>query len=575
MKSINLNFYNNSLNKKQQFQVIIGILVNIFTIFVELFSITALIPLIIVILKGDLSNIDLGLLNNFKNNFENYLVIENLQIIVLFTFFLFLFKSIFFLFINYYNAWLQGNITTIVSNRIYYKYLKKNFSNSNSKSSAELINDCTSVAEDFVKNSFIATILAFKSFLTLFFILIFLFIIYTKIIITIFSALFVIYLIYYLLAKKFLIKLGKKKLKLSQTLIKLLKETSSALKEIKLYTLENKFIDNHFLKKFQLERVKRLEKIITNLPKSFSEIIILLFIFILILFQNIEQNSINLALTVSVLGYSALRIIPQVIFIVRYYNKLNYVRFVAEKVINIINDKSDFKSTYENIENIELKKEIRLKNISFKYNDTNKEIFNDLNFSIKKGEIIGIVGESGVGKTTLINIMSGLIGNFEGKIIIDDKEINFDTCNWQNKIALIPQEVMYFDASILENITLNLSKKIDETFFDRILEKSQTKNFIKQLPEGVDTNIGEDGKTLSAGQRQRLGIARALYRDPELMIFDEVTSSLDDENENKIVETIKDFKGKKTIIIISHKKKPLEICDIIYKIENKKVNVLN
>ena len=96
MKSINLNFYNNSLNKKQQFQVIIGILVNIFTIFVELFSITALIPLIIVILKGDLSNIDLGLLNNFKNNFENYLVIENLQIIVLFTFFLFLFKSIFF-----------------------------------------------------------------------------------------------------------------------------------------------------------------------------------------------------------------------------------------------------------------------------------------------------------------------------------------------------------------------------------------------------------------------------------------------------------------------------------------------
>ena len=293
------------------------------------------------------------------------------------------------------------------------------------------------------------------------------------------------------------------------------------------------------------------------------------------MFQKIEQNSVNLALTISVLGYSALRIIPQVIFIVRYYNKLNYVSFVAEKVINIINDKSDIKSTYENIENIDLKKEIRLKNINFKYNDTNKEIFNDLNFSIKKGEIIGIVGESGVGKTTLINIISGLISNFEGKIIIDDKEINFHTCNWQNKIALIPQEVMYFDASVLENITLNLSNQIDKIFFDRILEKSQTKNFINQLPEGVDTNIGEDGRTLSAGQRQRLGIARALYRDPELMIFDEATSSLDDENENRIIETIKDFKGKKTIIIISHKKKPLEICDIIYKIENKKINVLN
>ena len=572
MKNINLKFYKYSLNKKQKFKVLLGLFLNIFTIFIELFSISALIPLIIVILKGDINQIDLGFINNYKFYFEELLIIENLRVIILFTFILFLFKSFFFVLVTYFNAWLQGHIVTVVSNRIFEKYLSNSFVISNLKNTSELINDCTTVSEDFVKNYFMSSILAIKCFFTLVFIVLFLLILYPEIISIVFISLLIIYLIYYLLVKQILIKFGKKKLKLNELLIKIIKETSGALKELKLYNFENKFVNIHFNKKFQLERIKRLEKVITSLPKSFSELILILFVFIILLFyQNIEENAVGIALTISILGYSTLRIIPQIIFIVKYFNKLNFVKFVAKKVMILIqNDIEEDKKDNNNFE-ISLNKELKLENISYTYKDTGKEIFRDLDFKIKKGQIIGIMGESGVGKTTLVNIMLGLLNNYVGKITIDGEKIEFIKSNWQNKISLVPQDVMLFDDTILENITFNLNSNKNEKFFQNILDISQTKYFIENLPEKLNTIIGEDGKKLSAGQRQRLGIARALYRNPDLIIFDEATSSLDDENESKIVSSINNLKGEKTIIIVSHKPKPLEICDIIYKIENKKL----
>jgi len=572
VKNINLKFYKYSLNKKQKFKVLLGLFLNIFTIFIELFSISALIPLIIVILKGDINQIDLGFINNYKFYFEELLIIENLRVIILFTFILFLFKSFFFVLVTYFNAWLQGHIVTVVSNRIFEKYLSNSFVISNLKNTSELINDCTTVSEDFVKNYFMSSILAIKCFFTLVFIVLFLLILYPEIISIVFISLLIIYLIYYLLVKQILIKFGKKKLKLNELLIKIIKETSGALKELKLYNFENKFVNIHFNKKFQLERIKRLEKVITSLPKSFSELILILFVFIILLFyQNIEENAVGIALTISILGYSTLRIIPQIIFIVKYFNKLNFVKFVAKKVMILIqNDIEEDKKDNNNFE-ISLNKELKLENISYTYKDTGKEIFRDLDFKIKKGQIIGIMGESGVGKTTLVNIMLGLLNNYVGKITIDGEKIEFIKSNWQNKISLVPQDVMLFDDTILENITFNLNSNKNEKFFQNILDISQTKYFIENLPEKLNTIIGEDGKKLSAGQRQRLGIARALYRNPDLIIFDEATSSLDDENESKIVSSINNLKGEKTIIIVSHKPKPLEICDIIYKIENKKL----
>lgn len=581
MTSININFFKNKLNKKNKIYVVICVFFNLFTIFVELFTITALIPLIIIILKGDINEVNLGFFNDLKYDFAKYLVPENLKIIISIIFSLFLFKSFFFIFITYFNAWLQGLLVSGVSNKIFKSYINNFYTFSNLKNSSELINDCTSVTEDFIKNYFMGSILAIKSFLSLLFILILLLSLYTKIILILVTVLAIIFISFNLVVKNKLIKFGKSKLKINQAFIKLIKESVGALKEIKLYNLEKKFIIIHFNKKFQHERIKRLEKVISNLPKSFSELIIITFVMITFLFYtNLEKDLISVALMIGILGYSSLRMMPQLLFLAKFINKLNYSKFSAEKVMKNLNDHfSDDKiavlKDYNDIEkNIHLKKEITLKNISFKYENNNEKIFNKLNFNIEKGQIIGITGESGSGKTSLINIILGLIDFNEGKMLVDG--INFKEIkhNWQKKISIVPQDAFFFDDTILENIKFN-SKEVNNEILEKSIIDSQSKEFIEKLPNKLNTVIGEDGKSLSTGQKQRLAIARALYKNPDLIIFDEATSSLDNQNEEIIIRTIEKLKRDKTIIFVTHRKKPLEICDIIYKIENKQLKTLN
>ena len=194
MTSININFFKKNLNKKDKVHVVICAFLNFITVFVELFTIAALIPLIIVILKGDINEINLGFLNDFKYEYAGYLVSENLNIILFITFSLFLFKSLFFIFITYFNAWLQGSLVSSVSNKIFKNYINNFYTFSKFKNSSELINDCTSVSEEFIKNYFMGSILAIKSFLSLLFILILLLTLYTKIIlilVTVLSLIFV------------------------------------------------------------------------------------------------------------------------------------------------------------------------------------------------------------------------------------------------------------------------------------------------------------------------------------------------------------------------------------------------
>ena len=581
MTSININFFKKNLNKKDKVHVVICAFLNFITVFVELFTIAALIPLIIVILKGDINEINLGFLNDFKYEYAGYLVSENLNIILFITFSLFLFKSLFFIFITYFNAWLQGSLVSSVSNKIFKNYINNFYTFSKFKNSSELINDCTSVSEEFIKNYFMGSILAIKSFLSLLFILILLLTLYTKIILILVTVLSLIFVTYNLVVKNILIKFGKIKLKINQSFIKLIKESVGALKEIKLYNLEKKFVDFHFNKKFQHERIKRLEKVISNLPKSFSELIIIIFVMITLLFYtNLEKDAVSAALMISILGYSSLRMMPQVLFIAKFANKLNYSKFAAEKVIKSINDlinEDVITSSNDNSEarkDLNLKNEISLENISFKYEHNEENVFNNLNLKIKKGQITGIIGESGTGKTTLINIILGLIDLKEGKMLIDKTNFLNLRQSWQKKISIVPQDAFFFDDTILENIKFN-SKDINNEILEKSILGSRSKEFIEKLPNKIDTVIGEDGKSLSSGQKQRLAIARALYKNPELIIFDEATSSLDNENEEKIIKTIEKLKGDKTIIFVSHRKKPLEICDIIYKIENKQLKTLN
>ena len=188
------------------------------------------------------------------------------------------------------------------------------------------------------------------------------------------------------------------------------------------------------------------------------------------------------------------------------------------------------------------------------------------------GKSVGIVGASGAGKTTLIDVLLGLLKPAAGEVLADGTDIFSDYRGWLRNVGYIPQMIFMLDGSIRDNVAFGVPKdEIDEKKMWAALEEAQLDGFVKSLPEGADTQIGERGIRLSGGQRQRIGIARALYDDPEVMVLDEATSALDNETESAIMESINRLHGKKTLIIIAHRLQTIEKCDIVYRVEDGKI----
>jgi ABC-type multidrug transport system fused ATPase/permease subunit len=226
-------------------------------------------------------------------------------------------------------------------------------------------------------------------------------------------------------------------------------------------------------------------------------------------------------------------------------------------------------SKIESTQIIDFKESIELKNLSFFY-DKGNQILNKINLKIKKGEKIGIIGHSGAGKTTFINIIVGLIKQTSGDIFIDNKLLkNKNLISWKSKIGYVPQDVYLIDDSIKSNIALGIRKdKIDNEKIYYALKQSQLMTFVNSLPKKEDTNVGERGVQLSGGQRQRIGIARALYNNSEILVLDEATSALDQKTELDFIKAVNNIREDKTILIVTHRLSTIENCDKIFKIEN-------
>ena len=388
--------------------------------------------------------------------------------------------------------------------------------------------------------------------------------------IIIFLSLMIVAFLIFILNKKKLFLRGKKIQELSGQIIQKLNETIGLLKEIKIYNLEK-----YHLKKF-LEKVEMNEEnvfknyFITFVPRLLLESTAILLLVLIVFYTMMDENKIiNFLPFLSLVIVSSIRLIPAFNGVTTALNTLRVTKASFDLVTNILKKKNS--PHYKNLflKKIKFDENLELKDISFKYPNQSISIIENLNLKINKGDRIGIIGPSGSGKTTLINIILGLLSPENGKIIVNNVE--------QKKYILensgyIPQEIFLIDDTIKSNIICGDSKNEDEKLLNYCIKLAQLNETINSLPKNLDTIVGERGYNLSVGQKQRVGVARALYKKPKILILDESTSALDKETEKKFIEDVFSIDKSITIVFISHKMSSLIMCDKVFDLKLNKLN---
>lgn len=482
---------------------------------------------------------------------------------------IYFFKSILSIYFFYKKNKLIYEIQKNITESFYVSKLKNDYKYFLNNNSSIIINDIL-VEIDKAIGHLKSTIAFIADTILLVFICVTLFIINPYI--TIFSILILVMLIIPMFKYLKIIntKIGDERLFYDERITKLVKETFSVIKYIKVTFTENFFIN--IFSKYQVEKTKKYTQYSTllEIPRVAIEFLIIsIFLgsLITLVIYNIDIN--ELLPIIGVFTLATFKLMPSINKLTNSYQNI----FFYGKSLKIIeHDYTDERKLISKSNNLEFKKDINFRNISFRYSEDQKKLFSNQNFKIEKNKIIGIKGESGSGKSTLIDLFSGILTPSNADIYVDGINVSFDFYSKNLNVGYVSQQTYLIDDSIKNNIAFGIKEEnIDIDNLNNIIKASDISSFIQDKPNFLETIVGENGVQLSGGQVQRIGIARALYNKPDILILDEFTSSLDEETEIKILNTIKKLKSNTTVIMSSHKNSTLKICDKLYNIVNGKI----
>ena len=374
-------------------------------------------------------------------------------------------------------------------------------------------------------------------------------------------------------------RIGAKNQMLQSRIAKWRIQATYGLKDVKVLNREEFFVRNYYETGKEGADVARNYAVLNNMPRLLIETVFIVSVLSFVaVYVSRGGDTGAISRTIATFGVAAIRVLPSVNRINTYITEIAYDQPSLDFVYENLQEgmKTDAmlaeRKASSQKEKLKLEDKIELNHISFHYPDSNKAIFRDARMVVPKGKSVGIIGASGAGKSTIVDVLLGLLHAQEGEITCDGVNIFKNYESWLAQVGYIPQSIYLIDESIRDNIAFGIdADKIDEKRIWEVLDEAQLKEFIEELPEGLDTTIGDRGVRLSGGQRQRIGIARALYNDPEILVFDEATSALDNDTEAAVMEAINSFHGRKTMIIIAHRLNTIEKCDIIYRVEDAKL----
>jgi ABC-type bacteriocin/lantibiotic exporter with double-glycine peptidase domain len=372
------------------------------------------------------------------------------------------------------------------------------------------------------------------------------------------------------ITKKKLDYWGVKREKLDKNLMKIAMESFSGIKELIVFNKTQIFIDDYNKENFNRSLIYSKFSTINSTPRYFFELISILAILglsLVLVYRG--QDVAELIVMLGIFVAASLKIIPSLNKIISSYQNIKFYSASLNSIYSLLEkQRQNFKNNISK-ENLTFNETINFKGISFYFHES-KMILDNINLIINKGDFIGLIGASGSGKSTFLDILMGLINPTSGDITVDGISMKNKNNSLLNILGYVPQSIFLLDSSIKNNITLgDCEEKTDYNQLNKIIKIAELESFVKEY--GLDSTIGERGSRISGGQRQRLGIARALYKNPQILILDEATSALDKRTETKILKNLKSIKNDITIILITHNEKNLELCNNIFNLENGKI----
>ena len=537
----------------------------------ETLGIGLIIPIINILINPDDVRDFLASMNMsfFANLSDIHLAIMLMSSICIF----YLLKNLYLFFFIWWQMKFATEVRISLSTRIYKNYLYKPYEFFLKNNSSLLIRNINNETDNF-QNALLSIVILVSEFLVVTGLISFLLYIEPMPILIASLVMGVSAYIFNTFSKKGISIWSKERVYHQGEIFKSLIQGFGGFKALRILNRQKYFFDifnNHIVK---YSSADRWFKTLQQSPRLWLEFVaILLLTLIVLTLLILEIGNESLFIILGVYAATAFRLLPSVNKIIMSFQRLRFVlpsvKIIHSEITSFQNVlKSPKEKVSTNEKSLKFLKHISINKLDFSYSKE-KKILDNIDLLINKNESIGIIGESGSGKSTLIDLIMGLLTPNKGSISVDGINIDKDYSQWHSIIGYVPQDIYLLDDTIRKNIALGLNdEKIDENQVKFSLQAAQLDNLVNSLPEGLDTIVGERGVRLSGGQRQRIGIARALYTNPDIIILDEATSSLDFETEKNIMISITKLKGIKTLIIVSHRMSTIQDCDKIYEIQN-------
>ena len=494
---------------------------------------------------------------------------------IIFFLLFYLCKSVFLLWLVFCQSSYFYSVQENISNRLFSSYLKRDYIFHIKNNSGKLLSNTITESTQFAQGFASSVLLLLNDILIVFMIAVVLFFVEPVGAIISIAIFGFIAIILIFLSKSRAKVWGEARQQKEQKRIKWAQQGFSGVKDIKLYGRERLFLDQYQYQTNISLTAGRNQTVLQNVPRIFLEFVSVSALCILIAFLFFSGRESEIFATVSLFTAAAFKLLPTIARLVQSTQAMLFNLPVVSLIYSELSEQrlnqiSELSASIWRPNNLTFDNKITFEKVSFGYEGAEQQDLKSISLAITKGKMFGFIGPSGAGKSTLIDCLLGLIIPSSGAIKIDGQPIDeTNLTSWQRKIGYVPQSIYLLDGSLRDNVAFGLAKDvIDDGEIENAIRLAQLSDFVENLPNGMDTVVGERGVRLSGGQRQRIGIARALYNNPEILVFDEATSSLDINTERDVMEEIEALSGTRTIIIIAHRLSTIKNCDYIFQLEN-------